>query len=521
MRSSPAYRASVLIAAALLLFSACAGTGDLASFGDDEFKTRAAEVFVAGFGGVADKYIEPVAVHSIAIDGMRGLGSIDPALTVARDEGRVVLFASGREVARRPAPNDGDVVGWANVAADISLAARRASSDLRSANIEALYEAVFDGVLSRLDIFSRYAGAVEARKNRAKREGFGGIGIRYQIEDGVPVINDVLAGTPAATAGLRKGDRIFAVDGAALKGLARNEVSDKLRGPIHSTVELTIDRPGQAQLMVIGMERGHIFGVTVTASHKDGILYLKVGSFNQDTARALADEIEKGRAALGDGMKGVILDLRGNPGGLLKQSVKVADLLLTQGQIISTRGRHADSIHYYEAGGRDLAFGMPVIVLVDGKSASAAEIVAAALQDRERAVVIGTSSFGKGSVQTVIRLPNDGEITLTWSRLYAPSGYLLHGLGVLPAICTSGVKEDARSTIRVRMAQRAKTEEALNAWRLSAAFDDAKRGKLRESCPSQRRQDDLEIEMARQLLGDQALYAEALRLSAATHQAHY
>ena len=164
---------------------------------------------------------------------------------------------------------------------------------------------------------------------------------------------------------------------------------------------------------------------------------------------------------------------------------------------------------------------MPVIVLVDGKSASAAEIVAVALQDRERAVVIGTSSFGKGSVQTVIRLPNDGEITLTWSRLYAPSGYLLHGLGVLPAICTSGVKEDARSAIRARMAQRAKTEEALNAWRLSAAFDDAKRGKLRESCPSQRRQDDLEIEMARQLLGDQALYAEALRLSAATHQAHY
>ncbi|MBI2978754.1 MAG: PDZ domain-containing protein, partial [Rhodospirillales bacterium] len=272
MTPAPAYRASVLIAAALLLFSACAGTGDLAPVGDDEFKTRVAEVFVAGFGGVADKYIEPVAVHSIAIDGMRGLGSIDPALTVARDEGRVVLFASGHEVARLPAPNDGDVVGWANLAADVSLAARGASSDLRSANVEALYEAVFDGVLSRLDIFSRYAGAVEARKNRAKREGFGGIGIRYQIEDGVPVINDVLAGTPAATAGLRKGDRIVAVDGAVLKGLARNEVSDKLRGPIHSKVELTIDRPGEVQPMVIGMERGHIFGVTVTASHKDGIL---------------------------------------------------------------------------------------------------------------------------------------------------------------------------------------------------------------------------------------------------------
>ena len=118
-----------------------------------------------------------------------------------------------------------------------------------------------------------------------------------------------------------------------------------------------------------------------------------------------------------------------------------------------------DSIHNYEAGGRDLAFGLPVIVLVDGKSASAAEIVAAALQDRERAVVIGTSSFGKGSVQTVIRLPNDGEITLTWSRLFAPSGYMLHGQGVLPAICTSGINDDAPGVIRAVLAKSAQTEE--------------------------------------------------------------
>jgi len=261
--------------------------------------------------------------------------------------------------------------------------------------------------------------------------------------------------------------------------------------------------------------------VVLISVAKDGVLYLKVSGFNQDTARALAEAIDKGRQEIGERMTGVVLDLRGNPGGLLKQSVKVADLLLTQGQIISTRGRHADSIHYYEAGGRDLAFGLPVIVLVDGKSASAAEIVAAALQDRDRAVVVGTASFGKGSVQTVIRLPNDGEITLTWSRLYAPSGYSLHGLGVLPAICTSGVKDDARAVIRLRLAERARTAEALGAWRLSAAFDDTKRGKLRNVCPSQRRRDALEIEMARQLIVDQALYAEALNMSAATHQAHY
>lgn len=510
-----------LVALSLLSLAACAGTGELASVGDDELRARAAEMFAAGFGGVADKYIEPVAVDEIALDGMRGLAAIDPSLTVIREDGGVVLLASGREVARLAAAKDDDVAGWAKVAADVSLKARDASAELRSANIETLYEAVFDGVLSRLDIFSRYAGAVEARRNRAKREGFGGIGIRYRLDGGRPLIKEVLPNTPAAEAGIEPGDRIVAVDGTDLQGLGRREISKLLRGPIHSVVALAIERPGRAAPFTLALERGHIFSVTVTSSVEGGVLYLKVSGFNQDTSRALAEAIDKGRAQLGNTMQGVILDLRGNPGGLLKQSVKVADLLLTQGQIVSTRGRHADSIHYYEAGGRDLAFGMPVIVLVDGKSASAAEIVAAALQDRDRAVIVGTASFGKGSVQTVIRLPNDGEITLTWSRLYAPSGYLLHGLGVLPAICTSGVTDDARTVIRTRLADRAKTAEALSAWRLSSAFDETKRGKLRDTCPSQRRRATLEIEMARQLIADKALYADALNVSAATHQAHY
>ncbi len=520
MRQNPAIRFSwtALLAVAL---AACAGSGELSSVGDDELKARASEVFAAGFGGVVDKYIEPVTVPNIALDGMRGLGSIDPSLTVSRDGGGVVLLAAGREVARRPAPKDGDVAGWADLAADMSLAARDASAEIRSANIEALYEAVFDGVLSRLDIFSRYAGAKEARKNRAKREGFGGVGIRYRLENGYPLIHDVLPDTPAAGAGIRPGDRIVAIDGTPIQGKTRDEISKMLRGPIHSPVQITVERPIAPAPITLSMERGHIYTVTVTSSIKDGVLYAKVSGFNQDTSRALADAIEKGREGMGAGMKGLILDLRGNPGGLLKQSVKVADLLLTQGQIVSTRGRHADSVHYYEAGGRDLAFGMPVIVLVDGKSASAAEIVAAALQDRDRAVVIGTASFGKGSVQTVIRLPNDGEITLTWSRLYAPSGYLLHGLGVLPAICTSGAKDGVKTLIRARLAERAKTAEALSVWRLSSTIDDRRRATLRDTCPSQRRRDDLEVEMARQLIVDKGLYDEALNVSAATHQAHY
>ena len=503
-----------------LFAAACAPVGELETRPTKTFsETQAVEVFTAGLNGVTEKYIDEVSVREIPLEGIRGLGAIDPDLTVAEDGGKVVLSASGREVARFDAPKADDNAGWAKLTVQASLAARKNSAEMKAASLEAVYEAVFDGVLSNLDIFSRYAGAKEAKRNRAKRDGFGGIGIRYRIKDGEPLITAVLENTPAEKAGVRKDDRLTHVDGVILMGLSRIEISDRLRGPTHTRVGLTIQREGLLNPLKVSMERAHIFPTTVFRSAKDGIVLLKVKSFNQDTARSLASELKKARAALGDGIKGLVIDLRGNPGGLLKQSVKVSNLLLSQGQIVSTRGRHTDSIHHYEASGRDLASRLPIIVLIDGKSASAAEIVAAALQDRDRAVLVGTSSFGKGSVQTVIRLPNEGEITLTWSRLVAPTGYLLHGLGVLPAICTSGIKDGAQAVIRKVMANRKKTEETLAAWRKPGLRAELGRNRLRTACPAQRRRDEMEILIARQLIQDQTLFTQALNLTVETHQA--
>ena len=221
----------------------------------------------------------------------------------------------------------------------------------------------------------------------------------------------------------------------------------------------------------------------MTDRTEGGVVILKVRSFNQDTARSLGAKLEEHHARLGKGLRGLILDLRGNPGGLLKQSVKVADLFLAQGRIVSTRGRHPNSVQYYDAGGRDLMQGLPIVVLVDGKSASAAEIVAAALQDRGRGVVIGTTSFGKGTVQTVIRLPNDGEITLTWSRIMAPSGYRLHGLGVRPTICTSGADAADPGLIAQAVAAKAKAARTLAAWRTPGLKDEQRRRGLRVLVP--------------------------------------
>ncbi|MCH6552402.1 MAG: PDZ domain-containing protein, partial [Planctomycetes bacterium] len=185
---------------------------------------QASEVFAAGYSGVTQKFIEPVSVGDIAIEGIRGLGAIDPDLTVTRADGKVVLSASGSEVAFFPAPEENDIAGWAKLTVDISAAARKASAEMKAADMETLYEAVFDGVLSNLDIFSRYAGAQEARKNRAKRDGFGGIGIRYRIRDGTPVIIEVIPKSPAAKAGLLKGDRITHVDGTGrLQSIERDQ----------------------------------------------------------------------------------------------------------------------------------------------------------------------------------------------------------------------------------------------------------------------------------------------------------
>lgn len=480
-----------------------------------------AEIFAAGYASITEKYIEAVPAATLAMEGMRGLGAIDPALTVRRSEDVVILATSERTIARFPAPADDDVEGWAALTVKVVAAGRRTSKELRTASDEKLYEAVFDGVLSSLDIFSRYAGAEEARRNREKRDGFDGIGIRIRMEAGAARVIQVMPDTPAARAGLRKGDRITHVDGVSVRDFKRHDVARRLRGPSQSRVALTVRREGVAGPIAFEMERRHIVLPTVTERRDHGIVFLTVTSFNQRTASSVAAKLTNALDGMGGSPKGLVLDLRGNPGGLLKQSIEVADLFLTQGQIVRTHGRHPDSEQRYEAGGEDMAHGLPLVVLVDGKSASAAEIIAAALQDHGRAVVIGTTSFGKGTVQTVIRLPNDGEITLTWSRLVTPSGYVLHGLGVMPAICTSGAAGNVRKLIAAVFGRKTKIAAARARWQTAGLGEEKQRRDLRAACPAERRRKALEIEVASRLLSDRALYGRALGLTAATSQAQY
>jgi len=497
---------------------------------------QATEVFAAGYAGITEKYIDHISVEDIAIEGLRGLAAIDPSLTVnptnteeshpqirndyKKNSSAIVIRAQGKEVISETLPAPDDVNNWAALTAKIVVATRKTSPELQSSTMESLYEAVFDGAISNLDIFSRYSGAEEALKNRNKRNGFGGIGVHYKIQDSYPVLTNVLPNTPAEMAKLQKGDSLTHVDGNKLKGLEGWKVSALLHGPIHTELKLTFIRAGIKEAQSITLKRAHIFPVTITQNISNGIVALKITSFNQNTARSLSEKLKKAQDLLGYNMKGLVLDMRGNPGGLLKQSVKVADFFLTQGKIISTRGRHVDSLHQYEAGGSDLALGLPIAILMDGETASAAEVVAAALQDRNRAVIVGTASFGKGSVQTVLRLPNDGEITLTWSRLITPAGYMFHGFGVHPGICTSSLEVTSKGIIKKTKENSKKIKAILANW-LNVFLDDREKyAQLTKTCTSQRRSNDLELRIAQHLIDHPVLYARALGLSAIINEAH-
>lgn len=475
---------------------------------------EAGRVFSAGYESISDRYVEKVAIGDLALEGLHGLSSLDWRISVSRSEDAVELSGYDGRLATFRAPEADDAAGWAALTVQVVEKGASASPELSQATSEEIYQVVFEGVLLGLDEFSRYAGAELARHNRAAREGFGGIGIRYAAEQDGARVSFVMADTPAADSGIEVGDLITHVDGVAVAGLEKREIGRRLRGRAESRVTLTVRRGDATQgARQVALTRALIVPPTVVARREGDFGYLRVTGFNQRTAADLSAALSQLEEE--PGITGVILDLRGNPGGLLDQAVAVSDLFLEGGQIISTRGRHPDSNQAFDATGEDLADGLPLAVLVNGQSASAAEIVVAALQDRGRAVVIGTNSFGKGTVQNVIHLPNDGELTLTWSRILAPSGYAFHKIGVTPTICTSDPLVSAPELLADLREGRMKSGADLARWRATAIAGAEAAARLRGNCPPRPEMGGTggtDIAVARYLLDDPDLYARAVQI---------
>ncbi|MEP3046812.1 MAG: S41 family peptidase [Roseibium sp.] len=299
-----------------------------------------------------------------------------------------------------------------------------------------LIENAINGMLTSLDPHSSYMSPKSFRDMQVQTRGeFGGLGIEVTMEDGLVKVVSPIDDTPAAKAGVLAGDLIVAIDGEQVQGLTLNQAVEKMRGKVKTDIVVTIRREGRAEPLEITITRDIIRIRSVRWREEDDVGYVRVTQFNEQTFDGLKKGLEETADKIGDDkLKGFVIDLRNNPGGLLDQAIAVSDAFLDRGEIVSTRGREADETQRYNARSGDLTDGKPVIILVNGGSASASEIVAGALQDHRRATILGTRSFGKGSVQTIIPLGANGAIRLTTARYYTPSGTSIQAKGIVPDI---------------------------------------------------------------------------------------
>jgi carboxyl-terminal processing protease len=366
-----------------------------------------------------------------------------------------------------------------------------------------LIEAAINGMLTSLDPHSSYLSPDDAAAMRVQTRGeFGGLGIEVTQQDGYVKVVSPMDGTPAAEAGIEAGDFITHVNGESVLGLTLDQAVEMMRGPVGSEIVITVVREGEEEPFDVTITRDTIKLTAVRARTEGNSVVLRVTTFNDQTTpnleSGLADQI---KAAGGiDKINGIVLDLRNNPGGLLNQAIKVSDSFLNSGEIVSTRGRNPSDGERFNATPGDLAEGKPIVVLINGGSASASEIVAGALQDHHRAIVVGTKSFGKGSVQTVMPLRGDGAMRLTTARYYTPSGRSIQALGVSPDIVVEQPRRAAEPATEEPTRPRARSEADL-------------RGRLTN--------DSLTEDEIRQIEADRAKAEEAARLRDEDYQLAY
>ena len=297
-----------------------------------------------------------------------------------------------------------------------------------------LIEAAINGMLQSLDPHSSYLNSDNFEEMKVQTKGeFGGLGIEVTMENGLVKVVSPIDETPAAKAGIQSGDYISHIDEEAVMGLTLSEAVDKMRGPVNTPILITVIRKGEEPFDV-KIIRDIIKITSVKIQVHEEVGYLRITSFTQKTYKNLIKEFSKLEKQMSGNMTGLVLDLRNNPGGLLDQAISVSDAFLDRGEIVSTRGRETNTEQRFNATKGDITKGIPIVVLINGGSASASEIVAGALQDHKRGILLGTSTFGKGSVQTIIPVSSKGAIRLTTARYYTPSGKSIQAKGIEPDI---------------------------------------------------------------------------------------
>jgi len=467
-----------------------------------------ANVYVSALAFMAPRTLEPVPVSQLTIWGLHGLTALDPNIATGSRDNKLQLVDRGRLLAERPPPHGDDIEGWAALASEFAVVAANSSNPVRRAGTQGVIQSFFDELFNHLDPYSRYVGPAEANEDRERRAGEAGAGLQLIQHGSSIAVLAAVADGPGARAGIQPGDVILSVDGQSTLGKDARLVSRWINGPEQTNVTLAW-RAHDGRRYSADVVRALVPPETVYPQRADNMQVIQITSFNNSTAAHLAEAIQDALAATHP-PDGFVLDLRGNPGGVLRQAVEAADELLPAGVVVTTAGRDPDAVRIWRSTRGDLAEYLPVVVLVDGRTASAAEILAAALADRGRAVVVGSSTLGKGLVQTIAPMPDGGELYITWSRVLAPRGWPIQGLGVLPQVCTSLGQDSLNFQLaslvhgKDAMAPAVAAERAARAPLTPAAIL-----AIRNACPAAVGR-DMDMDAARVLIRDPASYASAL-----------
>jgi carboxyl-terminal processing protease len=346
-----------------------------------------------------------------------------------------------------------------------------------------LIENSLDGMLSGLDPHSSYMNPKQWADFQVTTKGvFGGLGLEVTSDQGLVKVVSPIDDTPAARAGMKSGDLVLSLDHKTLEGISLNDAVDKMRGAPGTDITLTVKREHIDKPFDVKLTRDLVHVQVVKSTVYGNIGYIRLPGFNEESGAKLREAIDRVKAGTHGNLAGVILDLRNNPGGLLDQAEDICDDFIADGAIVSTRARHADENQTAFAKGTDLIEGLPLVVLINGGSASASEIVAGALQDHRRAVILGSRSFGKGSVQTVIPLGTDGAMRLTTARYFTPSGRSIQGLGIAPDVEVAESHEDEVHYLPDREA------DMVHALKLEGSSQPTKPAAPRDDLPAQAKQ---------------------------------
>jgi carboxyl-terminal processing protease len=426
-------RPALLLILCVILPGLCARPAQAAGFD----AAVAAEVWTAALTYIAPRALKAATIPRMTVWGLNGLAALDPDFSTTLEGNQIRLYGVDDLLISLPAPPAGNAAAWGHAAATIAATAYATSPALQQAGTQGLIESFFDELFNHFDPYSRYEAPLVAAQDQLMITGLAGAGLTLKAAGGNIVVASVAIDGPAAEAGIAPGFQVLAIDGRATYPGEAALLNDRLMGIAGTTTSLRVLDPNDIAPETITLTRAFIPPQTVFPEPlARNIVGLKITGFNTGTSDQVSASLVAALAA-NPQAAGLVIDLRGNRGGVLRQAVLVADSLLPAGTIVAASGRDPDADQSFSAEGTDLTGGLKLVVLVDGQTASAAEILAAALADNRRAVVVGSETLGKGLVQTLTSLPDGGELYVTWARVLAPRGWPLQTLGLMPNICTS------------------------------------------------------------------------------------